>query len=217
MFPERSIGESHKSTYTAWPPAVPVQPCPRGEGCPATVASTPCSEPWEQPRGSHKPTTTSSAPREGSTTSAALLYQQPRLLGGSSQSCRRAGKVLPYGCRAGGPEPAHCGAAFPWATGPAHLQSQKIPPKIEISFSASAWGNKTVHAVPGKGALCPNTQEILLGTSQRQLNTDGEKNVWKMELQKREGLVPSQVSGRWAPPSCRSSGETSGKKQLHLR
>jgi len=34
----------------------------------------------------------------------------------------------------------------------------------------------------------------------------------KWELQKREGLVPSQVSGRRAPPSCRSNGETSGKK-----
>lgn len=33
-FPEKRAGESHKSTHTAWPPAVPVQPCPRSKRCP---------------------------------------------------------------------------------------------------------------------------------------------------------------------------------------
>ena len=42
-FPERRAGENHKSTYAAWPPAVPLQPCPQGKGCLAT--STLCSEP----------------------------------------------------------------------------------------------------------------------------------------------------------------------------
>lgn len=127
-FPEKRAGESHKSTYTAWSPAVPMQPCPQSKGCPAT--STPCSEPRRQPSNSRSPAAISSAPQEGSATPAALLYQQPRLLGGPSQSCHRVAEVAPYGCGAGGPEPAHRGAALSPAAGTGHLQSQKIPAKI---------------------------------------------------------------------------------------
>lgn len=77
-----------------------------------------------------------------------------------------------------------------------------------------AGGNKTGHAVTGKGTLCPNTQEILLGTAQLQLNADGvREKCEKWELRKRGGLVHSQV----VPPGCRRSGETPCKDQLHFR
>lgn len=93
-------------------------------------------------------------------------------------------------------------------------KSQKISPKIEINFSVRAGGNKTGHAVTGKGTLCPNTQEILLGTAQLQLNADGVgEKCEKWELRKRGGLVQSQV----VPPGCRRSGETPCKDQLHFR